>query len=143
MNLAPLRFGAGIKGKISDAWSVGTPVVTTPVGAEGMCEGYDWPGEITQTAEAFAEKACALYSGEQSWTGYQSAGLSLIQRLYNPTSNSRALLTVLSELHASLADRRRSNLVGRLLSHNLHRSTKYFSKWIEVKQAVKAGTPVA
>ena len=34
--LAPIRFGAGIKGKISDAWQHGLPVVTTPVGAEGM-----------------------------------------------------------------------------------------------------------
>lgn len=34
--LSPLRFGAGIKGKIAEAWARGTPVVTTPVGAEGM-----------------------------------------------------------------------------------------------------------
>ena len=34
--LAPLRFGAGVKGKIADAWLAGLPVVTTPIGAEGM-----------------------------------------------------------------------------------------------------------
>src|SRR6185437_9590273 len=34
--LAPLRFGAGIKGKILDSWQAGLPVVTTPIGAEGM-----------------------------------------------------------------------------------------------------------
>lgn len=34
--LAPLRFGAGIKGKICDAWYYGLPCVTTPIGAEGM-----------------------------------------------------------------------------------------------------------
>jgi len=34
--LAPLRFGAGIKGKIVDAWTFGMPVVTTPIGSEGM-----------------------------------------------------------------------------------------------------------
>mmetsp|Transcript_37645 Transcript_37645/g.55045 ORF Transcript_37645/g.55045 Transcript_37645/m.55045 type:complete len:463 (-) Transcript_37645:188-1576(-) len=34
--LAPLRYGAGIKGKIVDAWRCGCPVVTTPIGAEGM-----------------------------------------------------------------------------------------------------------
>jgi hypothetical protein len=39
--LAPLRFGAGIKGKIVDAWANGLPVVTTPVGAEGMVPGVD------------------------------------------------------------------------------------------------------
>lgn len=34
--LAPLRFGAGVKGKIVDAWMEHTPVVTTPIGSEGM-----------------------------------------------------------------------------------------------------------
>ena len=34
--LAPLRFGAGLKGKVADAWMRGTPVVTTPIGGEGM-----------------------------------------------------------------------------------------------------------
>ena len=34
--LAPLRFGAGLKGKIVDSWAHGTPVCTTPVGSEGM-----------------------------------------------------------------------------------------------------------
>jgi hypothetical protein len=34
--LAPLRFGAGIKGKIIDAWFEHTPVITTPIGSEGM-----------------------------------------------------------------------------------------------------------
>lgn len=40
--LAPLRFGAGLKGKIVDSWAHGLPVVTTPIGAEGMTQQ---PGE--------------------------------------------------------------------------------------------------
>jgi len=43
--LAPLRFGAGIKGKVLDAWRHGTPVVTTPIGAEGIHES---PLPLTQ-----------------------------------------------------------------------------------------------
>jgi len=34
--LAPLRYGAGIKGKIVDSWLHNTPVVTSPIGAEGL-----------------------------------------------------------------------------------------------------------
>jgi len=55
--LAPIRFGAGIKGKIVDAWAHGVPVVTTPIGAEGCystswCSGengqyYNWGGEVS------------------------------------------------------------------------------------------------
>lgn len=40
--LAPLFFGAGVKGKICDSWFNHTPVITTPIGAEGLfLEQYD------------------------------------------------------------------------------------------------------
>ena len=40
--LAPLFFGAGVKGKICDSWFEHTPVITTPIGAEGLfLEQYD------------------------------------------------------------------------------------------------------
>ena len=75
--LAPLRFGAGIKGKIVDAWMHGLPVVTTPIGAEGMRPGkdalwseseqregeeeQDWGGRWRSLdAESFARDAVAL-----------------------------------------------------------------------------------
>lgn len=45
--LAPIRFGAGLKGKIVDSWAHGLPVCTTPVGAEGMFPESD------STAEGF------------------------------------------------------------------------------------------
>lgn len=57
VNLAALRFGAGIKGKISDGWWAGTPVVTTPIGAEGMSDDLSWGGEIAVDQEDFAQKS--------------------------------------------------------------------------------------
>ena len=36
LQVAPLRFGAGIKGKITDSWLYGVPVITTPIGSEGL-----------------------------------------------------------------------------------------------------------
>lgn len=47
--LAPLRFGAGLKGKIVDSWAHGLPVCTTPLGAEGM-----FPA-TSQTPEGFPD----------------------------------------------------------------------------------------
>ena len=44
--LAPLRFGAGLKGKVVDAWQHGLPVCTTPVGAEGMMIDADEPSQV-------------------------------------------------------------------------------------------------
>ncbi len=42
--LAPLRFGAGLKGKLAEAMQCGTPNVTTPIGAEGMAGEMEWSG---------------------------------------------------------------------------------------------------
>ncbi len=47
--LAPLRYGAGLKGKIMDSWAHGLPVCTTPIGAEGMCPA------TCQTPEGFPD----------------------------------------------------------------------------------------
>ncbi|MGB5498254.1 MAG: glycosyltransferase, partial [Maribacter sp.] len=44
VNLAPLRFGAGIKGKLIDAMQCGTPSITTAIGAEGMHGVLPWSG---------------------------------------------------------------------------------------------------
>ena len=44
--LAPLRFGAGLKGKVVDAWQHGLPVCTTPVGAEGMVIDADESSQV-------------------------------------------------------------------------------------------------
>src|SRR5690625_966604 len=59
--LAPLRFGAGLKGKLLDAMRWGTPTVTTEIGAEGMAWKGLWHGVIADGAEEFAEAAAAVY----------------------------------------------------------------------------------
>lgn len=135
--LAPLRYGAGIKGKIADAWSVGTPVVTTPIGAEGMVDlTEDWPGEVALDPHHFVEAACTLYESRERWSERQTQGLAAVQRLYNPVSNGRILLEAIGRLRDERDERRRRNIIGSLLKLNQHRSTKYFSRWIELKQSI-------
>lgn len=56
----PLRFGAGVKGKVVEALYYGTPMITTSVGAEGI-GGIKDIVEIEDDAEHFAEKAVKLY----------------------------------------------------------------------------------
>ncbi|KAL4429361.1 hypothetical protein ABPG77_005135 [Micractinium sp. CCAP 211/92] len=62
--LAPLRFGAGLKGKIVDAWWHGLPVLTTPLGAEGMTAADADPADLVTAgtavaaAQAAADPAC-------------------------------------------------------------------------------------
>ena len=59
--LAPLRFGAGQKGKLLDAMLSGLPSVTTSIGAEGMINEEVWPGFISNSKDQIVEKAKQLY----------------------------------------------------------------------------------
>ena len=96
VSLAPLRFGAGIKGKILDSWHWGLPVVSTVIGSEGLgwingsesgdadvnCRGsaveeqsaalstWGGIGDIYEE-DALASGAVRLYSDEHLWKDCQ------------------------------------------------------------------------
>ncbi|WP_460123647.1 glycosyltransferase [Pseudomonas sp. S2_C03] len=131
--LAPLRFGAGIKGKNLDAMLCGTPNVTTPIGAEGMHGEADWPGAITRTAREFADQAVKLYTDQALWQRAQAQGLSLLTERYRQSVHGPALIQRLSECRQHLADIRRDNFTGSMLRHHQHKSTQYMAQWIEAK----------
>ena len=62
VSIAPLRFGAGMKGKIAEALAAGLPVVTTSIGAEGMDLVHGENAMIADTADAFADAVVQLCS---------------------------------------------------------------------------------
>lgn len=80
--VAPLRYGAGIKGKIATALAAGLPTVTTSLGSEGMhlTEGQDI--RIADDPEAFAEAAIDLYTSEEQWTRLSKTGIAFAHRMY-------------------------------------------------------------
>jgi len=131
--LAPLRFGAGIKGKLADAMLCGTPNITTPIGAEAMGDERPWPGAIEQCAEALAAAAVALYQDRERWTQAQQDGRQLIAGRYDRTVHGPALVECLQHCRSHLAAHRRSNFTGSMLRHHAHKSTQYMSQWIEAK----------
>lgn len=66
--VAPLRYGAGVKGKIGQALEFGLPVVTTTIGAEGMgLEDKITTSISSDSPKDFAEKILELYSNENLW----------------------------------------------------------------------------
>lgn len=136
VNLAPLRFGAGIKGKITDGWWVGTPVVTTPIGAEGMSDQFAWGGEIAESSHDFANRAIQLYTVPTLWEEAQNRGYTILGELYLQKTNSAQLIQILKEIKENLNEIRRDNSIGSILNFHLYRSTEYFSRWIEEKNRV-------
>ena len=66
--VAPLRFGAGIKGKVAAALGAGLPVVASPVAAEGFVEaGTMGVAAIAQTPQQWCEYIALLFLNEQAW----------------------------------------------------------------------------
>ena len=133
INLAPLRFGAGIKGKLVDAMRCGTPSITTSVGAEGMYGDLPWSGWIADDAETIANAAVALYNHAPDWRQSQENGVAIINTLYNRKVLDKRLLSNMEYLQNNLIKHREANFFGSLLRHQTLNSTKYLSKWIEAK----------
>ena len=65
--VAPLRFGAGMKGKVGHALSFGVPTILTDVAAEGFDLDADGPCLLANDADAFATAILRVYDDEQLW----------------------------------------------------------------------------
>ena len=131
--LAPLRFGAGIKGKLADAMLCGTPSVTTAIGSEGMGDGLPWAGAVAQDTEGFAAAAIKLYQNASAWQEAQLHGIQIMQNYFNQEDTGLALLFRLASAKQQQDDNRRKNFTGLMLRHHLHKSTQYMSQWIAEK----------
>ncbi len=82
--VAPLRYGAGIKGKIGQSMGYGLPVVTTSIGAEGMGLVDGENALIADEPSDFSEKVFRLYSNETLWLKIRHAGIQHIENHYSP-----------------------------------------------------------
>ncbi len=136
VNLAPLRFGAGLKGKIADGWWSGIPAVTTSVGAAGMrLSGTSgvFGGEIEDDPKRFAEKAIQLHEDSARWREAVLIGRATLAQHWDYRTQSSSLLQRLGNLRLEIDASRASNFTGKMLRHHAHQSTKHLSRWIELK----------
>ena len=131
--LAPLRFGAGIKGKLLEAMQCGTPSITSSIGAESMCGDLPWNGFITDSPSEFAVKAISLYNDKTIWNSAQINGINIIEKRYLKSNFISAFKEHILTLQNNLKHHRLNNFIGALLQHQTLQNTKYMSKWIEAK----------
>ena len=138
--LAPLRFGAGIKGKLADAMRCGTPSVTTAVGAEAMWLGAnsDWSGCVAETPETIAAAAVELYQNKERWQKAQTIGFATLNTHFEAGVVGELLLKKMNACRNALTAHRQNNFTGAMLRHHHQRSTQFMSQWIEVKNQLQS-----
>src|SRR6478736_5651478 len=135
--LAPLRFGAGIKGKLIEAMQCGTPSITTTIGAESMQGNLPWNGFVSDDISEFTKAATQLYQDKELWTAAQYNGIAIINQRYSKKLFENDFAAKVQFLQANLAQHRLDNFFGSLLQHHTLTSTKYMSRWIEAKNSKK------
>jgi len=136
--LAPLMFGAGIKGKLLDAMITQTPSITTTIGAEGMGQHDSWPGVIRDDLAEFSEAAINLYNDEKAWLSAQSHCHELLRKQFNAGRLESSLIEKITAISSHLSQHRLNNFTGAMLKHHTMVSTKYMSQWIAAKNKSSA-----
>ncbi|WP_341217111.1 glycosyltransferase family 4 protein, partial [uncultured Wocania sp.] len=116
--LAPIQFGAGLKGKLVDAMQNGTPCVMTSTAAEGMFADLKPNGCIEDKPDDFVENAIKLYNDETLWTGKQQNGFEIINARFSKTYFRQKLIFKIEETTKYLNEKRLNNFTGQMLMHH-------------------------
>lgn len=133
--LAPLRFGAGLKGKLFTAMETGTPFVGTSIATEGIFSAVKSNKKNTPcgTPELFAQRAVELFTSEIEWKQQQELGFEILNGKFHIDLFQEDFINRLSEISSNIEQHRIHNFMGQLLQQHDFNSTKYFSQWIEEK----------
>ncbi|WP_419811143.1 glycosyltransferase family 4 protein [Bacterioplanoides sp.] len=143
--LAPLRFGAGLKGKLIDAALCHTPAVTTSIGAEGMYGSDGIQDSDASQAAAIADEpaqfvanAIRLYNQPYDWLLSSQGASRVIARYFSYDDHATALAEAVQRLMTELPSHRLNNFYGAMLRHHSLKSSQYMSQWIEAKNKLQA-----
>jgi GT2 family glycosyltransferase len=117
VSVAPLRYGAGIKGKIGSAMAVGLPVVATSLAVEGMSLTNGENILVADGAEAFASTVVRLYEDEALWSKLSTAGLEFADQAWGAEAAWGILANILSDIgiHSERGANQLSLYKGRMI----------------------------
>jgi len=133
VSLAPLRFGAGIKGKLLESMSAGTPSVTMPIGSEGIASAEVWPGKVEADPTLFAEAAINLYLDESSWKVANEKSDEVLSGKFSKIQFETTLTRTIEDL-SELQNHRNKSITGLMLQRESYQASRYMSIWIEEKK---------
>lgn len=98
ISVAPLRYGAGIKGKIGSAMAVGLPVVATSIAAEGMSLTDGENILVADGAEDFAEAVIRLYENESLWFSLSESSIKFADSAWGAEAAWKILANIMAEI---------------------------------------------
>jgi glycosyltransferase involved in cell wall biosynthesis len=99
--VAPLRYGAGIKGKLVTSLAHGVPSVATAIAAEGIANLGEDHLAITDDPQQFAVEVLRLYRDEAAWNAMREAGLSYVEENYSRIATSKICLRAMEVADAT------------------------------------------
>jgi GT2 family glycosyltransferase/glycosyltransferase involved in cell wall biosynthesis len=105
LSVAPLRFGAGVKGKINQSMALGVPVVATSVAAEGMELNDHEDILLANEPEDFAQALIELYESEEVWTRLSENGIRKTRALYSTDTARKKLEFLFGDVHLKATER--------------------------------------
>jgi len=94
--VAPLRSGAGLKGKVIGALAAGVPVVLSAVAAEGTGMAHGREAFVAENAAEWVEGIGALYSDEARWTAMSDSAVALARSQYSFEAGRRQMRAALA-----------------------------------------------
>ncbi len=92
--VVPLRYGAGVKNKVVEALHQGLPLVTTPVGAQGL-PGVEQACVVGDDPASLANGVCNLLDDAGDWRRRSIAGADYVARHFSPDAMRVDLLDAL------------------------------------------------
>lgn len=133
--LAPLRFGAGLKGKVFDALLSATPVAMTSIAAEGMFVNSVPFGFIEDDEEKYIKHCVELYQSPSLWKSISRENIKILENNFEYSAFAKALTLQISTIASKPKDQKSSLQKFELEMLNFHSNarSKYMSKWISLK----------
>ena len=105
LSVAPLRFGAGVKGKINQSMAFGVPVVATSVAVEGTELRDREEILVADEPEEFARAMIELYESEDLWNRLSENGIRKTRALYSTETARKKLEFLFSDEHLRSSQR--------------------------------------
>src|SRR5437773_2547264 len=112
LSVAPLRFGAGVKGKINQSMAFGVPVVATSIAVEGMSLTHEKDVLVAEAPADFANAVVELYTSEKLWTKLSDNSVNTTNVLYSKAAAKKQLAQLFTQEHLSSLSASRSKTPG-------------------------------